>query len=330
MKPYYSLSDFPDRKSAGKNFVAVCPKCGTPHLSISKAKGVYHCFYAGCNFNGILTDFCKADRPMFPQYAAGAAGYAPTRSGNRYKTARNDAQSTLGEVPMLPSDYKPLTAEVMQKIKPLTDSPDCTDPDQLAARRYLLDQGISLATAITARIGCLRHYCITKDSENKSEQASNVFPCIAYVNYVDGHPVNAKYRSCSPSPSARQEEGKPTVYSKFWGQDSPTTPCAPYNIDCLNPLLVEEETIPRVIVVEGEKTRWCWQKPATDMSSAYHREPQATWANPSKRFSHGWNRWTTSWSAVTPTCPAAHSPSGCRTTSTPAASSSPCPADART
>lgn len=253
MKPYYSLSDFPDRKSAGKNFVAVCPKCGTPHLSISKAKGVYHCFYAGCNFNGILTDFCKADRPMFPQYSAGAAGYAPTRSGNRYKTARNDAQSTTGEVPMLPSDYKPLTAEVMQKIKPLTDSPDCTDPDQLAARRYLLDQGISLATAITARIGCLRHYCITKDSENKSEQASNVFPCIAYVNYVDGHPVNAKYRSCSPSPSARQEEEKPTVYSKFWGQDSPTTPCAPYNIDCLNPLLVEEETIPRVIVVEGEK-----------------------------------------------------------------------------
>ena len=65
MKPYYSLSDFPDRKSAGKNFVAVCPKCGTPHLSISKAKGVYHCFYAGCDFNGILTDYCRSDRPMF-------------------------------------------------------------------------------------------------------------------------------------------------------------------------------------------------------------------------------------------------------------------------
>ena len=81
---------------------------------------------------------------------------------------------------------------------------------------------------------------------------------------------------------------------------------------------------------KAKKTRWCWQKPATDMSSAYRREPQATWANPSKRFSHGWNKWTTSWSAVTPTCPAAHSPSGCRTTSTPAVSSSPCPADART
>lgn len=41
MKPYYSLSDFPDRKNAGKNFIAQCPKCGTMHLYISKAKGLY-------------------------------------------------------------------------------------------------------------------------------------------------------------------------------------------------------------------------------------------------------------------------------------------------
>lgn len=66
MKPYYSLSDFPDRKNAGKNFIARCPKCGTMHLYISKAKGLYHCFYAGCDFNGILTDYCKDNRPMFP------------------------------------------------------------------------------------------------------------------------------------------------------------------------------------------------------------------------------------------------------------------------
>ena len=65
MKPYYSLSDFPDRKNAGKNFLARCPKCGTMHLYISKAKGLYHCFYAGCEFNGILTDYCKDKRPMF-------------------------------------------------------------------------------------------------------------------------------------------------------------------------------------------------------------------------------------------------------------------------
>ena len=134
------------------------------------------------------------------------------------------------------------------------------------------DQGISLATAIATHIGCLRHYCITKNSEDKREQASSVFPCIAYVNYVDGRPVNAKYRSCSPSPSAKtvtaanasavsgeieipdgRTEESPVTYSKFWSQDSPTKPCAPYNIDCINPLLVEEETIPRLIIVEGEK-----------------------------------------------------------------------------
>lgn len=249
MKPYYSLSNFPERKNAGKNFVARCPKCGTMHLYISKTKGLYHCFYAGCEFNGILTDYCKNHRPMFSSPQREPAG----RSGTYLPENRNAADKGAGEVPMLPGDYKSLAPTVLQKIKPLDPSPDCTDPDQLAARRYLADQGISLATAIAAHIGCLRHYCITKNSEDKREQASGIFPCIAYVNYVDGRPVNAKYRSCSPIHSPNAEEGQPTAYSKFWSQDSPTTPCAPYNIDCINPLLVEEETISRLIIVEGGK-----------------------------------------------------------------------------
>lgn len=249
MKPYYSLSDFPDRKNAGKNFIARCPKCGTMHLYISKAKGLYHCFYAGCDFNGILTDYCKNNRPMFPY----RKGDSPSNAGTHHLPGNPNAESSGNEVPMMPGDYKALAPTVLQKIKPLDESPDCTDPDQLAARRYLADQGISLATAIAAHIGCLRHYCITKNSEDKREQTSSIFPCIAYVNYVDGRPVNAKYRSCSPIQSPKPEEGQPLTYSKFWSQDSPTTPCAPYNIDCINPLLVEEEIIPRLIIVEGGK-----------------------------------------------------------------------------
>ena len=249
MKPYYSLSDFPDRKNAGKNFIARCPKCGTMHLYISKAKGLYHCFYAGCDFNGILTDYCKDNRPMFPY----KKGDSPSNTGTYRPQDSRNAENSVNEVPMLPGDYKALAPTVMQKIKPLDESPDCTDSDQLAARRYLADQGISLTTAIAAHIGCLRHYCITKNSEDKREQASSIFPCIAYVNYVDGRPVNAKYRSCSPIQSPRPKEGQPLTYSKFWSQDSPTTPCAPYNIDCINPLLVEEEIIPRLIIVEGGK-----------------------------------------------------------------------------
>ncbi len=249
MKPYYSLSDFPDRKNAGKNFIVRCPKCGTMHLYISKAKGLYHCFYAGCDFNGILTDYCKDNRPMFSY----RKGDSPSNGATYRPQDNRHTENAVNEVPMLPGDYKVLAPTVLQKIKPLDESPDCTDPDQLAARRYLADQGISLATAIAAHIGCLRHYCITKDSEDKREQASTVFPCIAYVNYVDGRPVNAKYRSCSPIQSPSPEEGQPIAYSKFWSQDSPTTPCAPYNIDCINPLLVEEEIIPRLIIVEGGK-----------------------------------------------------------------------------
>lgn len=249
MKPYYSLSDFPDRKNAGKNFIARCPKCGTMHLYISKAKGLYHCFYAGCDFNGILTDYCKNNRPMFPY----RKGDSPSNAGTHHLPGNRNAENSGNEVPMMPGDYKALAPTVLQKIKPLDESPDCTDPDQLAARRYLADQGISLATAIAAHIGCLRHYCITKNSEDKREQTSSIFPCIAYVNYVDGRPVNAKYRSCSPIQSPKPEEGQPLTYSKFWSQDSPTTPCAPYNIDCINPLLVEEEIIPRLIIVEGGK-----------------------------------------------------------------------------
>ena len=269
MKPYYSLSDFPDRKNAGKNFIVRCPKCGTMHLYISKAKGLYHCFYAGCDFNGILTDYCKDNRPMFSY----RKGDSPSNGATYRPQDNRHTENAVNEVPMLPGDYKVLAPTVLQKIKPLDESPNCTDPDQLAARRYLADQGISLATAIAAHIGCLRHYCITKNSEDKREQASSVFPCIAYVNYVDGRPVNAKYRSCSPSPSAgtgasanspaasggaeipdgTTTEESPVTYSKFWSQDSPTTPCAPYNIDCINPLLVEEETIPRLIIVEGGK-----------------------------------------------------------------------------
>ena len=34
--------------------------------------------------------------------------------------------------------------EVLDKIKPLTDDPETTDPVQLSARRYLADQGISI------------------------------------------------------------------------------------------------------------------------------------------------------------------------------------------
>ena len=72
------------------------------------------------------------------------------------------------EVSMIPEDYKRLSPEVIAKIKPLTADPETSDTGQLAARRYLADMGISLKTAIDARIGCLVHRCFGgKDSRTE-------------------------------------------------------------------------------------------------------------------------------------------------------------------
>lgn len=83
------------------------------------------------------------------------------------------------EVSMIPEDYKRLSPEVIAKIKPLTADPETSDTGQLAARRYLADMGISLKTAIDARIGCLVHRCFggkdSKDGKDKKNAAGMMY-----------------------------------------------------------------------------------------------------------------------------------------------------------
>lgn len=251
MKPFYFLSDFPDRKNAGKNFVAQCPQCGKKHLSIAKATGLMHCFTAGCGFNGKLKDFWENRPYVETPYHADSKSYT-------VKTSAINTSTTNGnhsEVSMIPEDYKSLAPEVFSKIKPLIITSDTTDPDQLAAKQYLTDQGISLEIASKIHVGCLTHRCFGKDGEDKKSMG-NLYHCIAYVNYVNGQPVNVKYRSCNPSSvhtaTATNSDNR-VEYTKFWYQDSPTTPCAPFNIDCLNPLLVAEESIQKLVITEGGK-----------------------------------------------------------------------------
>lgn len=245
MKPFYYLSDFPERRNVGKNFVAECPKCGKKHLSISRETGLYHCFYAGCDFHGRLKDFWEERRDTVRSdaghpYSAGASPAAKRSSGKGEPGGVAPASVGGGtaafEVSMIPEDYKQLSPEIISKIKPLTDEPETSDPEQLAARRYLADMGISLKTAVDARIGCLMHRCFGgkdgKSGKGEKDEKSAVgmmYHCIAYVNYINGQPVNVKYRSCDVSASG---------YTKCWSQESPTTPCPPYNIDCINPLRI--------------------------------------------------------------------------------------------
>lgn len=251
----YRLSDFEDLKSAGKNYVATCPKCGTRHLSISKDKGVFHCFYAGCDFKGILAEFATP-KPAFGAYDSGAS---QPSTGSRHRMHAMPEVET--EVPLIPQDYKTLQGSILEKIKPLlpaaNDLTDATpDADQLAARHYLEQQHISVQTAINLGVGCLRHVCNSKNAPTSSN-----YHCIAYVNTIGGKPVNVKYRSvdelklCATSghPPAESGQAAEPVFTKCWSQDAPTSPCPPYNIDCINPLRVPEACIEKLIITEGEK-----------------------------------------------------------------------------
>lgn len=117
MKPFYYLCDFPERKNAGKNFVTECPKCGKKHLYISKATGVFHCFYGGCDFKGKLKDFWE-ERTNYDSTSAGtgsrnfAGGTDESYNAARksFHSTRREGEAgsgkTTSEVPMIPEDYK--------------------------------------------------------------------------------------------------------------------------------------------------------------------------------------------------------------------------------
>lgn len=248
-KAFYVLADFEEnmKTTNGKNYVAKCPECKKWNLYISKKDGLYNCFTGGCDFKGILQDFCKQKPKDSCSDSSGT--FYPKRGKVRHVAERPKNEDG---VPMLPTDFKRLKPETMADIKPLTDRSETTDPDGQAAWDYLSEMGISRKTAALARVGCLTHWFANPDSKQEKSETTRR-RCIAYVNYVNGQPVNVKYRSCEPSRSCPKDSEGRTVFQKFWNQESPTTPCAPYFIDCINPLRVEEEVIDRLIVTEGEK-----------------------------------------------------------------------------
>ena len=255
-KAFYVLEDFELKtNSNGKNHVAKCPMCEKWNLYISKKNGLYNCFTGGCEFKGILQDFVPA-KPLVVDAATDGSFY-PKGGKIRFAASRGDSHPSgslrKGEsVRMLPTDYKRLKPETLADIKPITANDETNDTDEKAAWLYLSEMGISRKTAAEARVGCLTQRFVIPDSKKENGETTRC-RSIAYVNYVNGQPVNVKYRSCEPSRANPKDHAGRTVFVKYWNQESPTTPCAPYHIDCINPLQVEEEVIDRLIVTEGEK-----------------------------------------------------------------------------
>ena len=247
-KAFYVLADFEEnlKQTKGANYNAKCPECGKWNLYISKSTGKYNCFTCGCDFKGVLLDFCK--QQSIADTEPGGGAFYPKKGKLRYAPTRLRNHE---EVPMRPTDYKRLDPQTVAEIKPVTAKEQSEDLDEQAAWLYLNEQGISRNTAEKARLGC-RTQSFTQTNK-AGESTSSRYRCVAYVNYVNGQPVNVKYRSCEPSRACPKDSKGKTVFSKFWHQESPTTPCAPYHIDCINPLLLTDEVIGQLIITEGEK-----------------------------------------------------------------------------
>lgn len=113
-------------------------------------------------------------------------------------------------------------------------------------KQYLKDMGISVETAMKAGVCCGYMSHKVDDAQTHDPQGYEQVAAIAYCNRVCGRIVNVKMRSVAKDPHGG--------YIKDFWQKSPTQPCAPYGIDCINPLRINAEPIDRLIITEGEKT----------------------------------------------------------------------------
>ena len=124
-KAFYVLADFDENiktDTRGKNYRAKCPGCGKWNLYILKDTGLYNCFTGGCEFKGILQDFCEA-KPLID--ASSTEKFYPKRVKVRFVA---DNPKADGNVKMLPSDYKRLAP------------PDTRTPEQKDALLKLLQR----------------------------------------------------------------------------------------------------------------------------------------------------------------------------------------------
>lgn len=243
LQPYYRLSDFPDRKGNGKNWMATCPACGKKHLSISRDEGLYHCFTPGCDFNGQLDEYkpyhlqhnCLGERnydssvntSILRQHSRPTGRTATTR-----RASSADAEHLELQTDFLPEDYEQLDNTVVRALLPL-------DRDE-EVRRYL--DSIGIPVDVASKAGCMAAV------KTFGQQQRH---CLCYVNRVFGNVINVKYRAV---------DGKLFLQDAQKAKDAPS---APYNIDCINPLALpatDEEDEPTtiqstapLIITEGEK-----------------------------------------------------------------------------
>jgi len=159
---------------------------------------------------------------------------------------REKVTETYGATLPVPGDFKPLTAEKISILRPLTVRNTPADSTEAAVQQYLRSIGISLDTAQALEL-CYLSHTFVHDSQKTT------LPTLVYPFTVNGKLVSLKYRSCGYVPAKSPE--KPDGYTKDWNQvtshsEFGITPCF---IDTIAPEHLAGQRVPQLIITEGEK-----------------------------------------------------------------------------
>lgn len=222
-------------KGSGENKMGYCPMCDGDrrkrHLSVNREKGVAHCFKCGARFVIDKKESTMDSRPTYFGSNLLSQVVCTEKPAPRTEVAMF-ATSQKSPVPYIPEDYKPLSADQQAHYTLFQEEPSGSIVEK-AVMDYLDAIGISRQTAVRLGLGY--------GSRTFENQGS--LPCVAYVYYVQGRPVNVKYRS---------------VRKKLFVQERCTDAkdqrtSVPYNIQCIDPDRTGGATIDQLIITEGEK-----------------------------------------------------------------------------
>ena len=234
-----------------QNIKVRCPKCGKKACCIKVENGLFLCWSCdqGAQFKGQLHELAQLKHAEGSSIDAGY--YLRANIAGKQKA---DADYT----PMVDDDYEEIDEKTRKMIFPLDDEEEASKGSPMPlpqyvisaramVKQYLKDMGISVETAKRAGVCCGYMSHKVDDSQSHDPQGYEQVAAIAYCNRVCGRIVNVKMRSVAKDPHGG--------YIKDFWQKSPTQPCAPYGIDCINPLRFNAEPIERLIITEGEKDR---------------------------------------------------------------------------
>lgn len=235
-----TLSDIDDdspkkAKKDGSQLKVWCPECKDLHrhrsLQYDTKTGAFYCFYCGLHGRISLTPNPSPIERGVNNYSAKQISSKPiSPKGNKISSKDFSAKQTDETATRL-TDYISLSDDILGTIADISLDPNEKNAQQLAVRRYLEEQKISLQRAHNMRWGVANIHIKLKDEEQGKTRT-----CVVYRNYVDGICCNAKFRTVSRIRKNVIRNGQQVqieTVEKGFTQESAFTPTAPYNIDCL-------------------------------------------------------------------------------------------------